>query len=217
MKQKYYIGDLGFKTKKECKNYTSELINSLGCCIINKDSLHYNFFNNLLKNHPKEEEKKSVGIDYFYIVPNPMRKKCYQTMIKRIDDSIIDFSWVYCCKFKERTVAEELVRSMRSALKDDITKYKRSQTKLICNYCKSVDELYEDFHVDHDDPSFRTIKDNFLKLTTLLPPLEFGNCDKYKITIFKDEDIDFKNEWVDYHNKNCKFQILCKSCNLKKG
>ncbi len=25
-----------------------------------------------------------------------------------------------------------------------------------------------------------------------------------------------KNGWIDYHNKNCNFQILCRDCNLRK-
>jgi len=47
-------------------------------------------------------------------------------------------------------------------------------------------------------------------------PSLFGDCKIYKLTIFKDEDEDFKNDWVDYHNKNCNFQILCRDCNLRK-
>ena len=31
MKQKYYIGELEFKTKKECENYTRNIINNLKC------------------------------------------------------------------------------------------------------------------------------------------------------------------------------------------
>ena len=46
MKQKYYIGELEFKTKKECENYTRNVINNLGCCIINKDHTLFNFFDN---------------------------------------------------------------------------------------------------------------------------------------------------------------------------
>ena len=37
MKKKYNIGDMEFKTKKECENFTRSFIHKLGCCIINKD------------------------------------------------------------------------------------------------------------------------------------------------------------------------------------
>jgi len=62
-------------------------------------------------------------------------------MIKILDGSDIDFSWVYCCQFKEWTTSDDLLRAMREAIKYD---------------------------------------------------------------------------WIDYHNKNCNFQILCKDCNLRK-
>ena len=71
MKQKYYIGELEFKTKKECENYTRNIINNLGCCIINKDHTKFSFFDNLIQNHPECDNKKGICIDYFYIQPNP--------------------------------------------------------------------------------------------------------------------------------------------------
>jgi hypothetical protein len=216
MKQKYYIGKLEFKTKKECQNYTRNIINNLGCCIINKDHVQFIFFYNLIQNHPDYDIKKGVGIDYFYIEPNPFNKKYYQTMIKRIDGSETDFSWVYCCEFKERTLSHHLSSAMRAAIKEDIIKYKQKQNKLICNFCKTENELYENYHVDHDNPSFKTLKDNFLQITTKQIPSSFGECNIYNLTIFKCEDYDLKNEWIDYHNKNCNFQILCRDCNLRK-
>ena len=213
-KMKYYIGKLGFKTKKECENYTRNIINNLGICIINKDHIQFSFFDDLIQNHPNYDGKKGIGIDYFSIEPNPFVNKYYQMRIRRIDGSDIDFSWVYCCQFKERTTREYLINAMREAIKDDTMKYKQ-QSKLICNFCKTENELYENYHVDHHNPSFQTIKDNFL-LTKKQIPSSFGDCKTYNRPIFKDEDKDFKSDWVDYHNKNCNFQILCRDCNLRK-
>lgn len=214
MNQKYYIGELEFKTKKECYNYTRNIINNLGCCNINKDHIYFCFFLNLIQNHPEYDDKKGIGIDYFYIQSNLLNKKYYQTMIKRLDGSEIDFSWVYCCQFKERTMSDDLTRAMREAIKYDTIKYKKKQDKLICNFCKTENELYENYHVDHHNPSFQILKDNFLQLTKYQIPDSFGDCNY--LTIFLDKDEKFKNDWNDYHNKNCKFQILCRDCNLRK-
>ena len=90
MKPKYYIGELEFKTKKDCETYTRNIINTLGCCEIKKDNAYFIFFNNLIKNHPKYELKKGAGIDYFFIEHNPIAKG-YQTMIKNIDKQIFLF------------------------------------------------------------------------------------------------------------------------------
>jgi hypothetical protein len=216
MNQIYYIGNLEFRTKKECQEYTRNIINNLGCCIINKEHKQFIFFNNLIKNHPDYDNKIGVGINYFYIQPNPLNKKTYQIMIKRLDDSEIDFSWLYCCQFKERTNTDDLIRSMRTAIKDDIIKYKQKHIKLICNFCKTDNQVYENYQVDHHNPSFQILKDNFLQLTKNRIPSSFTDCKIYKLTIFKDEDVEFKNEWVDYHNNNCNLQILCRDCNLRK-
>jgi hypothetical protein len=173
------------------------------------------FFVNLLNNHPHYLEKIGSGIDYFYIQPNPLVKKYYQTMIKRTDDSEIDFSWRYCCQFKERTIMDDLTRAMRCSIKDDIIKFKQ-QNILKCNKCKTDDEQYENFHVDHNNPSFKNLKDGFLQLTNKPIPTKFSDCNVNKLTIFREENKDFKNEWIEYHNNNCNLQILCRDCNLKK-
>jgi hypothetical protein len=215
-KKSYAIGDLVFKTKTACEEYTRNIINNLGCCVIDKDNDKFIFFINLIKNHPKSNEKIGIGIDYFYIQPNPLIRKYYQTMIHRLDGTDIDFSWTYCCKFKERTFTDNLIRSMRQALKTDIINYKNSYTKLICNFCKIDNELYENYHVDHDIISFKTLSTNFLQLSKHKIPTIFDKCEIYKLTIFKECDTDFKNEWVSYHNSNCTLQILCRDCNLRK-
>lgn len=219
MTSKYYIGVLEFKTKKECENYTRNIINSLGCCIINIGHIQFNFLYDLFRNHSEYKIKKGVGIDYFYIQHNPFNKKYYQTMIKRLDGSDIDFSWVFCCQFKERTHRFALIQCMRQSIKDTTIKYKYSKDILICNFCKTTDELYENFHVDHYNPSFQQLKNNFLELVKKEgkeEPLTFDDCKKYNVNIFKDTDADFKNDWIDYHNKNCNLQILCRDCNLRK-
>lgn len=51
---------------------------------------------------------------------------------------------------------------MRNAIKDDIIEFKRQST-LKCVNCKTENELYENFYVDHNNPSFQSLKDNFFK------------------------------------------------------
>jgi hypothetical protein len=49
-------------------------------------------------------------------------------MIKRLDGTEIDFSWIYCCQFKERTPTFNLISSMKTAISDAIIKYKRTHS-----------------------------------------------------------------------------------------
>jgi hypothetical protein len=194
--------------------YTRNVINSLGCGKINKDHIHYNFFENLLKNHDHYDEKRGEGIDYFYITTDPINRRNNQTWIKRIDDSDIVYSWNHCCKFKSTTQNELLASCMRNSIHDDILEFKQHQI-MRCNLCKTIDCTWLDFHVDHVDPPFREIKDNFLKQTNLRIPSIFGNCKNFSTKIFMDDDVAFKNEWIAYHKTNAVLQILCKTCNLK--
>ena len=220
MKPKYYIGNLEFKTKKSCEDYTRNIINNLGCCVVDKSHEKYPFFCNLLNNHPKCIEKIGSGIDSFRIQSTALNKKAHETIIKRTDNSEIDFSWVYCCKFKERTVIHDLCRAMRHAIKDDIARFKR-RSILKCVYCgieyggtKNETKTY--YHADHDNPSFEKLTNNFLQTTVKSIPTIFGGCPDTNMTIFEDKDEDFKKEWVEYHAINCNLQILCKPCNLRK-
>lgn len=208
---KFYIGELEFKTKKECENYTRDIINNLGVCKILQDNFYYNFFLNLLKNHPDYKIKFGEGINYFYIIPNPLVKKYFQLMIKRVDDTDIDFSWVYCCQFKIRN--DDLIKAMREAISKDIINFKNKQENLICKNCKNKNC---EFHVDHDNPSFKKLKDDFIKNYKEKIPNDFESSENY-LTQFKLEDFEFKNKWIEYHNKNCNLEILCKNCNLKKS
>lgn len=141
-------------------------------------------------------------------------------MIRRIDGSEIDFSWVKCSKSDitstKQDLVSDLISSMRYAIKDDMIKFKKSHKKLRCKFCKNENESYENYHVDHDNPSFKTIKDNFLKITKLHKPTSFDDCNLSHIKIFKKQDKCFENEWVSYHNKHCNMQILCRDCNLRK-
>ena len=216
MKNKYFIGDLEFSSKKKCEDFTRSKINSLGCCRIGKDDQDFIFFYNLLKNHPNFNDKQGSGIDYFYIIQNQMWGKGYATMIKRTDGSNVDFSWVYCCQFKERTVMDQLTAAMRSSISKYAIEFKK-RNKLICSICNVKNLEYFKYHVDHLNPPFCKLKDDFLLQNVKPIPTEYTDDGKYNLTIFKDEDADFKNDWIDYHNSNASFQILCDSCNCKKG
>ena len=214
MSAKYNIGNILFKTKKSCYIYAKNIIDNIGVSIINKEHAQYSFFINLLNNHPECNTKIGVGINYFYIVRDTYNKKAYKTMIKRTDNTEIDFSWKYCCEFKKRSILYDLNNAMRSAVRDYTFKYK-CNNKLICKYCNIKNA--NSYHVDHEKPSFNTLKNNFLKNTNKQIPSSFDELPKLNLTIFSANDKDFENEWVMYHNTNCNLQILCESCNLTKS
>jgi len=211
---KYKIGSIPFKSKEACKTYTRNIISSLGCGTVSQDSQHFGFFADLLQNHSAYEEKCGSGIKYFIVGKNQLSPKHYEMRIKRTDDSEETFSWIYCCEFKPRT--DHLFRSMRSAVRHHVIQFKESHP-LVCNDCKRDDMSYEEYHVDHDNPSFQTLRNTFLGETKRAVPTMFGRDPNIHLTIFREEDSEFENEWLTYHNTHCNLQMLCGPCNLKKG
>jgi hypothetical protein len=214
---KYSIGAKTFKTKKESYEYTKKLISNIGCGTIKKDHKEYDFFVSLLDNHNERNEKIGLGIDYFFITPNSTNKGAFQTMIKRIDGSEIDFSWVNCSRFlKTQSKESNLNKAMRDAISPYTIEYKKNNL-LKCGLCGLENEPYNSFHVDHIEP-FSNIRDKFLldyKKENI--PLVFKDNPFNNTAMFADSDEQFKNDWVSFHNSVCDYQILCEKCNRKKS
>ena len=110
----------------------------------------------------------------------------------------------------------KLSTAMREAVNSCIIDFKRNHKPLICNYCNLSTYDYKDYHVDHDDPPFRILKDTFINTANLDSPDYFSYDQNFHIYVFHEEHLDFKNAWIKYHNTNSRLQILCKTCNLRK-
>ena len=232
-KPKITIGDLSLSTKTASHKYTKNIIDTLGradrfrdVVIINREHIHFNFFNDLLKNHVDCAQKKGCGIEHFYIKPDFLNKNAFGMMIHRTDGSEIDFSWVGCSKHITHMTTRELPDAMRYAVIEYIRSFRVEQqfksidlnntNGLVCCLCGVCGNDVE-YHVDHKNPSFYKLKETFLKTTKQAIPKTFDDCKKSHAAIFKDTDKMFADDWTSYHNANCDLQILCKTCNLTKA
>jgi hypothetical protein len=213
---KYTIGDLTFTTKKQCEEYTRNKINSLGVCVVPKNHPDYAFFVSLLNNHSEYIEKVGCGIASFKIGLSPWNRKVFQTEIIRNDGTEDIFSWVHCCEFKKRAKDFNLSQAMRYSIRDTISEFRQRYDSLKCAFCNVDETMCDSFHIDHHEPSFKTLKADFLMARNDIPTT-FGDCLLYNNAIFKEDDNNFKNEWMDYHNTNCNLQVLCQKCNLQKA
>lgn len=216
-KIKYQIGENKFTSKNACYLFTKNIISKNGFGIINETNKDFPYFISLINNHSESELKIGVGIKYFIIESNPWNKSVFQTAIQRTDGSRETFSWKHCCEFKQRTNKQLLIQAMRQAVSEKTIDFKRkNKHNLICNICKTKDEKYSNYHVDHDEPSFKILSDDFLKHTKIECPTTFIHTPIFNTPMFNECSDDFRDEWVNYHNSNCKLQILCASCNLRK-
>jgi hypothetical protein len=214
MPYKYFIGKLGFTSKSATLNYTRNMIREIGYRKIYNGDTHYQFLYDLLQNHTEKEDKIGVGIDHFEIMRHHIFKQPYW-IIHHIDGTFIDASYNHCCEFKERPTAYLLNSAMRYAVKEMTINYKTSQSILICNICSNSTLEYHDYHTDHIIP-FVELHTQFMKDNTLPIPSIF-NDSAHDIACFRPEDNEFETKWVIFHNTNATLQILCSSCNLKKG
>lgn len=107
------------------------------------------------------------------------------------------------------TPESEAKRVMRFLVRDDMQEFKDS-VEPACAQCGAESDLT----VDHVDPSFIDLADAFF-ITYGVPDI-IDNPDTNMVTkCFKDFDLESK--WVHFHSESAIYQILCRSCNAKKG
>ncbi len=218
---KYKIGDNYFKTQDEAKRYVRSIVSN---CRheINQNEEMFEVIHDIIKCHRYYESKRGNGIKQFIFVTNPLNK-CRELNIVRIDNTICSISYVVCAedsiidksKLKEHKITFPLYEAMRIAINDQILNYRNEQYLSCGLQCVLCEIRNTQFHVDHNNPSFKTLRDNFL--LNREHPVTFNKTQDTHASIFKPQDEQFKNEWVEYHLQNARLQILCKSCNLRKS
>jgi hypothetical protein len=200
---KYSIGEIGFKTKKASYEYVKAKMYALMPCLVDKNHPSYKFLADLTMRKP----------DSFRITAHPIYGKTpHLILINGVEEE--DVSWVRCSRFDylPKKQKHRLDNAMRMSVVDQILDWKREhyKQKNKCNFCMKNVEC----HVDHIYP-FSGIKKEFLKTTKLKIPTLFK--DELTVVWFRDEDIEFKNAWDQYHKEKAKYQFLCPFCNMSKG
>jgi 5-methylcytosine-specific restriction endonuclease McrA len=110
--------------------------------------------------------------------------------------------------------SKKLNTALRNAIRDQILAYKNIINDLKCVYCGSV----ENCEIDHIIPFSVLCNEFFDTIDKTQIPTEFykdiqRSCSLY----FLEKDADFKEKWKTHHQNMATFQVLCKSCNRKKG
>lgn len=202
---KITIGNIQFKSKDACRIHVRQMLMNLGNCEVSNGHEHFEFLQDLIKQHPKYETKKGPGIEAFIVKQNILNGKANHIDIKRTDGSIIDISWVQCCL---QVNSSDLTQAMRSSVSEHVLNFKSSRPQ-VCEVCKqSSDQL----DVHHHYVSFDTIKREFLSKTKLDLPTEFDDDKYYRATLKEGQ---FKTDFIEYHLLRAKYRLLCKKCHMK--
>ena len=211
------IGDQTFKTKKAAYTYVKAKIYDIGECKITeeKSASSFKFFTNLCQFKLKYKHAGRI-VSEFDIYKTKQTGKSLHINVVFNNGDILPISWVDCSR-QTHTTCDELNEAMRNAISYHMYEFKLSKgygDKLIdvkCVLCNST----ENIQCDHIKPFYR-LKCNFLSDLKLQQPTEFDK-NNFGSCVFKLKNIDFQKQWVTYHNKHSSYQLLCRTCNIKKG
>tara|TARA_R110002110_G_scaffold22870_1_gene88142 strand:+ start:71 stop:715 length:645 start_codon:yes stop_codon:yes gene_type:complete len=209
MKNVYRVGSRVFKTKHASYKFGHDLIYRHGIGTKIRSGKTFDYLNDLLKLHPEHWDKVGEGIDYFGIGENEARYLTTHFVDKKGD--LVKFSWYKLAKFQKTTKVHNLINAMRQAIIFECHRF-RTNAVMKCVTCGSCDRL----QVDHKDVPFKKMRDDFWMLGEDKPD-EFDDHKIYNCAIFKEEDHEYENAWIEYHNRYATYQILCSRCNQVKG
>jgi len=166
----------------------------------------FNDFMELFKNHPEYETKLKDVVD-LCIVQNKRNSKYFEINIIRTDGTTDDIS--YRCCINPRPVNYNLNSALRYTIEPQISAF-REKTNLICDFCKSVDDI----QIDHII-RFKDLSDDFLKGRNDIP--EVFDDNNYNSCKFREVDKLFMDAWYEYHLIHSKLRCLCRKCNLARN
>ena len=214
MRKLISINGINFKSQKDAINYTRNLLFSLEPVgEITETSLGWNYLTALIERHPEYESKKGAGISSIVI----HRKFGKIAMdIKRADGSRIDISWIYCIKSTHATTYQNLMNAMRLAIKSQIELFKQKQKlNTICDICSKPILTIKETHVDHHQPTFKELADNFIKENNPAPK-QFDDDPTTNQATFTPSDYDYSRRWQNYHSKHAQLRLTHAKCNLSR-
>jgi len=135
-------------------------------------------------------------------IPNPEYPK--DTRHIYVDGS--PFSWVRA--IEEYSDASYLKKIMRNIVSCDLRDFLSAVEPQECNCCGATDDLT----VDHVDLPFDTIATQFIDQ---YGPIQINEESSRVGGAFL--DINLEAKWIAYHAANAVYQVLCRSCNARKG
>lgn len=170
------------------------------------------FLLSIFKNHSEWETKKGIGIKSISIINNFFKTRCFQ--LNRIDGTSTDISFTH--SISNVSKISEIKKACRNAIRDEIVKFRNANVefgKTICHFSNEV-LTSENTHIDHYDLSF----DEMFSIWAASKDLHYlyskinETQDNSFTTFFTDNAI--INDFVNFHNENCKLRAVSKTANL---
>lgn len=206
-------------TKEKIKNILYQFANKE----IPQNTKEFDILFDLLQNHPYVGEKIGNGVDYFYVQPSKWKINQYNFMIKRLDGTSVDFSYIKCLHPKRLSSINYNWNSIfREIISPQIEQFKLAafntvcvKNKFVCSHTNlKFDKQYA--QVDHVYPlTFESILNEFIVINNidvnkLILTEDTGTSETVKIV-----DIKLRNNFYNFHKQRAVLRLVCINANLQ--
>lgn len=208
----YALGSEVFRTKTEVTKYCQKL-KTIGSEYL-PGSFEFDFLVALIRQgHPDAIERLATPVVCFSVVPDGWGSSCFNVRYcGGVEDTI---SYRICVRGLGKSIEEQqkaaiehmLRRAMRQSIAHQIDDFRRSRKR--CDACKRRSGRLEIHH--KRESTFKDLCEYFLCICAPAPT----NFDWHPDTprcYFREQDIDFKRSWVQFHAAAARLEALCPRC-----
>jgi hypothetical protein len=194
-----------FKTKKEALECLREIRDRYldGRDLVGDD---FAFMSFVLSHHPSVNRKIGAGLSAIFVAVDRAGYGTLGFWVRRTDGSTDDFSWNECLRGSSEI--DKIRDAGRNAIRMQISAF-RLGARDTCATCGVAASS-----VDHT-PAFSVLIDAWIKSRNGAPETRGATASEGVGARFK-YDYD-AIAWADYHREHACLQILCGSCNSRKG
>jgi hypothetical protein len=208
------IGEKTFRTKELARVACQELLKKYrpGQVVnVVEDSM---FLWALVQRHPRASEIIGIGINHFFVEADAFGGQHFS--VSRVDGTRDHFSYLKC--LRAPTIKEEVSKALRWEVISQILDFKNRSfgaNSIVACALTGVSVSANSCHVDHYDPDFRVLRDQFMASKKLefsdvrLADVENGGK--------RLADRHLALEWWSYHARIAKLRITSIQANLNRS
>lgn len=191
-----------FQNQKLCKEWIkSELVRIAFVGHITKEDK--DLLLSIIKGHPDQEYTEGItDFSVFFDMYNNIAMDIWKGETRE------SISWVKCSTGRKTMNHEKLIKALRDTVEYQIQEF-REKVPQFCEECGSTEKL----QVDHII-MFKDLIKVFNRNREL--PTEFNELGRHQL-IFKEEDKQYENDWIQYHKDEATLRILCQKHNLARN
>jgi len=203
-----------FKSKSALSKYITQTKNDIGYCSSLKNNYYefYLFMIELFNRHPSSEMKMENMID-ISIEYNIYKHLAFY--IQKSDGTNMDIGIKTCVDGKGMSDLAKLKAACRTCIEPQIENFRIK--KLNMNICRLCNKKIIKAHIDHREPSFKTIFDNFMSENSFEIPSRYDDEIRTEKCKFRPQENEIEIAFQFFHKKFAVLEKICAKCNLSKG